>query len=132
MLQQRLPAEIKLGVYIHNLKGICNSFAALFDFQAGITKVILKGICSKFAVCFFAICLTFHPYSAQVRDRALKAYTIRILYMVVQHLSYSPHFEGRIHRAINYGLSRRSEEHTSELQSLMRISYAVFCLKKNK
>src|SRR3546814_5514529 len=29
----------------------------------------------------------------------------------------------------NYG---RSEEHTSELQSLMRISYAVFCLKKKK
>src|SRR3546814_8903199 len=27
-------------------------------------------------------------------------------------------------------LGRRSEEHTSELQSLMRISYAVFCLKK--
>src|SRR3546814_2628259 len=31
------------------------------------------------------------------------------------------------------GLSlNRSEEHTSELQSLMRISYAVFCLKKKK
>src|SRR3546814_875303 len=29
-------------------------------------------------------------------------------------------------------LDRRSEEHTSELQSLMRISYAVFCLKKKK
>src|SRR3546814_10757284 len=29
-------------------------------------------------------------------------------------------------------LERRSEEHTSELQSLMRISYAVFCLKKKK
>src|SRR3546814_9841117 len=28
--------------------------------------------------------------------------------------------------------SARSEEHTSELQSLMRISYAVFCLQKNK
>src|SRR3546814_9540554 len=28
--------------------------------------------------------------------------------------------------------ARRSEEHTSELQSLMRISYAVFCLKKTK
>src|SRR3546814_3594301 len=27
---------------------------------------------------------------------------------------------------------KRSEEHTSELQSLMRISYAVFCLNKNK
>src|SRR3546814_3187188 len=30
------------------------------------------------------------------------------------------------------GRSGRSEEHTSELQSLMRISYAVFCLKKKK
>src|SRR3546814_4387182 len=30
------------------------------------------------------------------------------------------------------GLLVRSEEHTSELQSLMRISYAVFCLKKTK
>src|SRR3546814_6544261 len=29
-------------------------------------------------------------------------------------------------------ISLRSEEHTSELQSLMRISYAVFCLKKKK
>src|SRR3546814_3368040 len=29
-------------------------------------------------------------------------------------------------------LDRKSEEHTSELQSLMRISYAVFCLKKKK
>src|SRR3546814_3541835 len=29
-------------------------------------------------------------------------------------------------------LTERSEEHTSELQSLMRISYAVFCLKKTK
>src|SRR3546814_10280906 len=30
------------------------------------------------------------------------------------------------------GTSMRSEEHTSELQSLMRISYAVFCLQKKK
>src|SRR3546814_4207074 len=39
-------------------------------------------------------------------------------------------------RAIEMGLpvirTTRSEEHTSELQSLMRISYAVFCLKKKK
>src|SRR3546814_8187799 len=53
---------------------------------------------------------------------------------------------GKQHRAISrkdqIGLARqtaimktepeRSEEHTSELQSLMRISYAVFCLKKKK
>src|SRR3546814_5698879 len=35
-------------------------------------------------------------------------------------------------RIINNGSISRSEEHTSELQSLMRISYAVFCLKKKK
>src|SRR3546814_4851145 len=34
--------------------------------------------------------------------------------------------------AENPNLVQRSEEHTSELQSLMRISYAVLCLKKNK
>src|SRR3546814_1408937 len=33
---------------------------------------------------------------------------------------------------ISLGGDLRSEEHTSELQSLMRISYAVFCLKKKK
>src|SRR3546814_1918934 len=36
------------------------------------------------------------------------------------------------HRRANKQETRRSEEHTSELQSLMRISYAVFCLKKKK
>src|SRR3546814_9277106 len=34
------------------------------------------------------------------------------------------------HQGIGRGVDVRSEEHTSELQSLMRISYAVFCLKK--
>src|SRR3546814_6396400 len=44
------------------------------------------------------------------------------------------HPSGRISRIPASGTStwpvERSEEHTSELQSLMRISYAVFCLKK--
>src|SRR3546814_9798653 len=35
-------------------------------------------------------------------------------------------------RAGEFHILMRSEEHTSELQSLMRISYAVFCLKKKK
>src|SRR3546814_10202550 len=39
----------------------------------------------------------------------------------------------RIMRAsLDTSMETRSEEHTSELQSLMRISYAVFCLKKKK
>src|SRR3546814_9574573 len=38
--------------------------------------------------------------------------------------------EGEVAAAeLPYAFTRRSEEHTSELQSLMRISYAVFCLK---
>src|SRR3546814_6654822 len=34
--------------------------------------------------------------------------------------------------ALDNGITRKSEEHTSELQSLMRTSYDVFCLKKKK
>src|SRR3546814_7189065 len=37
-----------------------------------------------------------------------------------------------LHETEGAGAGDRSEEHTSELQSLMRISYAVFCLKKKK
>src|SRR3546814_5763793 len=40
---------------------------------------------------------------------------------------------GRIRKQCQgQGIRERSEEHTSELQSLMRISYAVFCLKKKQ
>src|SRR3546814_1905629 len=39
---------------------------------------------------------------------------------------------GTIPLTLRRSLRVRSEEHTSELQSLMRISYAVFCLKKKK
>src|SRR3546814_7881571 len=41
-------------------------------------------------------------------------------------------FRGCAGRAGKGGSTSRSEEHTSELQSLMRTSYAVFCLKKKK
>src|SRR3546814_3424280 len=41
-------------------------------------------------------------------------------------------FKGRFGRMGFPTAAARSEEHTSELQSLMRISYAVFCLKKKK
>src|SRR3546814_6646010 len=53
------------------------------------------------------------------------------------HPALDPHRLGRLHprnrsrsRSIRLPQCPRSEEHTSELQSLMRISYAVFCLKK--
>src|SRR3546814_10825156 len=56
-----------------------------------------------------------HPIERMIRPRFLPL-----------HLLSMPN------RADRVGCSRRSEEHTSELQSLMRISYAVFCLKKKK
>src|SRR3546814_4709040 len=48
---------------------------------------------------------------------------------VDQHL-FDGAFEADLDAMIAAHLRHRSEEHTSELQSLMRISYAVFCLKK--
>src|SRR3546814_10695340 len=50
---------------------------------------------------------------------------------------YAPQWGGAQHVGVSKDLARavdaiRSEEHTSELQSLMRISYAVFCLKQTK
>src|SRR3546814_5215356 len=47
------------------------------------------------------------------------------LTLIVTSLKHSLHLAAHL-------LKERSEEHTSELQSLMRISYAVFCLKKKK
>src|SRR3546814_7613574 len=56
-----------------------------------------------------------HQRGAQLGDR------------VVEQHGFHRHVEACLHRAAD---GARSEEHTSELQSLMRISYAVFCLKK--
>src|SRR3546814_9295114 len=44
----------------------------------------------------------------------------------------APGFSASLPRRSATSSAGRSEEHTSELQSLMRISYAVFCLKKKK
>src|SRR3546814_6844264 len=52
-----------------------------------------------------------------------------------RELLAAPEFPGALRLTLFSGLAStviRSEEHTSELQSLMRISYAVFCLKKKK
>src|SRR3546814_2264075 len=48
----------------------------------------------------------------------------------VGHATPHPRYHGVGAVLLDVGVGTRSEEHTSELQSLMRISYAVFCLKK--
>src|SRR3546814_5691554 len=47
-------------------------------------------------------------------------------------LGLPPAFTLSQDQTLHLSFAARSEEHTSELQSLMRISYAVFCLKKKK
>src|SRR3546814_1643284 len=73
----------------------------------------------------FALPSTIHWIRALailVDDRAVAFQSARIFYGKVQKREMDD-------RTLN---TVRSEEHTSELQSLMRISYAVFCLKKKK
>src|SRR3546814_1051858 len=61
-------------------------------------------------------------HEARLRPRPRSTNTTRLATNGSQRIAFGTTWSGIGHR--------RSEEHTSELQSLMRISYAVFCLKK--
>src|SRR3546814_719823 len=63
-------------------------------------------------------------------DRKVKGLRLHLRQFVENHLRKTARgsFQGIERR--QFGQQNRSEEHTSELQSLLRISYAVFCLKK--
>src|SRR3546814_9858027 len=56
----------------------------------------------------------------------------RVVFQRVMVVLHEVTADLRMKRALKRQREDRSEEHTSELQSLMRISYAVFCLKKKK
>src|SRR3546814_2138500 len=62
---------------------------------------------------------------------SLSALFARIAKTALQTTTFCRNWTGSILSSVSSGVWR-SEEHTSELQSLMRISYAVFCLKKKK
>src|SRR3546814_7892120 len=71
---------------------------------------------------------TLFPYTD-----ALPISAIRALFGAMNdHTGNLPPMPGVISVSSQLASCWRSEEHTSELQSLMRISYAVFCLKKKK
>src|SRR3546814_5405378 len=79
-----------------------------------------------------ARCVRFDPHPCNASD-ARRAAVLRQRYQHVEGIATEQvaallrEVSGRIEHGAG-----RSEEHTSELQSLMRISYAVFCLKKTK
>src|SRR3546814_6680964 len=64
----------------------------------------------------------------QVDDRACFRRTLHAVAVTIAFLADLLEIPAILHEEVHV----RSEEHTSELQSLMRISYAVFCLKKKK
>src|SRR3546814_4799422 len=75
------------------------------------------------------------PYTAPVHAKAAGLYMICTLSKHKAEARGSDDammLDWRGQVAEGTGANARSEEHTSELQSLMRISYAVFCLKKKK
>src|SRR3546814_15854298 len=83
---------------------------------------------------------TLFPYTTLFRSRLAPLFVQQLgLYEVFANAPRShggdlPRLRDSVRRLGNVlrGVPNRSEEHTSELQSLMRISYAVFCLKKKK
>src|SRR3546814_7885004 len=65
-------------------------------------------------------------------DRDALAWRQRCHLLLFPVLCGNPHLAFQQGHGADAAFHARSEEHTSELQSLMRISYAVFCLKKKK
>src|SRR3546814_7775430 len=82
---------------------------------------------------------TLFPYTTLFRSTELAHVPQAVLDLADASGDVSPSRQDEPYRRAISGIyarlaatHRRSEEHTSELQSLMRISYAVFCLKKKK
>src|SRR3546814_7233665 len=66
-------------------------------------------------------------------DRRRPSPAMNVKYILFLHSKqYTFHFRARLAAGLGAARDGRSEEHTSELQSLMRISYAVFCVKKKR
>src|SRR3546814_3211030 len=83
---------------------------------------------------FSCCCCYFAAVSVRLGDAAFDT-AYHCVWVMCNHikpqvtlLAYRPSIDSKGHPRTR----SRSEEHTSELQSLMRISYAVFCLKKKK
>src|SRR3546814_2350673 len=83
----------------------------------------------KFEILVPSLSILAEPPVAVVDANAKKHGTEKLAQAYLQYL-YTPAAQDAIARNFYRPRDPRSEEHTSELQSLMRISYAVFCLKK--
>src|SRR3546814_20133611 len=99
--------------------------------------------CSCYVLSFIFFCLmvrrpptstrtdTLFPYTTRFRSTHA-CYPCRRLGTALSWFASPGHQPGHRRPLLRADPERRSEEHTSELQSLMRISYAVFCLNTKK
>src|SRR3546814_1235639 len=124
---------------VRSISGSPRRFAPRNDslFKASLAIACLCVLCAICAICGLL-------FRFAVRERRPHPHKLIPSRLAMVKMSLSPRPE-RLHRiSLSLGIVRasfiacatawldRSEEHTSELQSLMRISYAVFCLKKKK
>src|SRR3546814_4401740 len=93
------------------------------DGRGNLSAAALKDFCEW----FLAVCLDQIRFASMMFDLDRLEARYRSLVRDVVDDTRAPDL---IAAVLRHGSIRRSEEHTSELQSLMRSSYAVFCLKQ--
>src|SRR3546814_8405046 len=111
-LQIGYSAAFVAGEVISNAMGL--GFASMSDPQSGQSSPVIGTFLSVLAT-FLLLSMNGH---------------LMLITFIVKSYEAMPPGGAMLSNDAVYSL--RSEEHTSELQSLMRISYAVFCLKKKK
>src|SRR3546814_6027084 len=115
----------------------------MIDLRATMATAALREMSEELGITLTSDMLEKHPdllkYTHIIHSQATPVDEVHIGFVVTVDLSVLPTDEFDFEDAIGNVKqmkarelrAARSEEHTSELQSLMRISYAVFCLKKN-
>src|SRR3546814_17176628 len=94
--------------------------------------LVCNSISLDFTLCFVFLFLMIRLPPRSTRTDTLFPYTTLFRSdLVADHVAVFIHAVG-VNSDTRTVAADRSEEHTSELQSLMRISYAVFCLKKKR
>src|SRR3546814_9514265 len=100
------------------------------DLVSGVLRLVEFGLLFLSGVVVYCSYLGFFTHLAWQYPLAMAATSL--LAVVLLDISDCYQVSALMRPISSFGRILRSEEHTSELQSLMRISYAVFCLHKKK
>src|SRR3546814_14533997 len=107
-------------------------FSSLYNIYVTLCYIFLC-LSELFLLCYVFFFLMIRRPPRSTRSDTLFPYTTLFRSMLRPWVVVRERYKGIFGNPDNFiSKTNRSEEHTSELQSLMRISYAVFCLKKKK